>query len=147
MALDDDIAMLRRLDFFDVFENDQLRLMLFAADRRVLRPNETLFMQGEVADEGFLVQSGLISLVTATNTVIEQVRSGMLIGEYALLTSSERPTTAVAREPTILIVVPRKLILRLLTEYPDVAQALRQKIAERAISFNAALARIAETSR
>lgn len=143
MALDDDIALLRRLDFFDVFEADQLRLMLFAADRRVLRPNETLFMQGEPADDGYLVQSGLIALINDANIVIEQARSGMLIGEYALLAPSERSATAVAREATSVIVIPRRLIQRLLTEYPDVAFALRQKLAERANQFTAALASIA----
>ncbi len=146
MALDDDIALLRRLDFFDVFENDQLRLMLFAADRRVLRPHETLFMRGEAADEGYLVQSGLIALLSDDNSVLEQARPGALIGEYALLVPSERPTIAVAREATSLIVLPRKLIQRLLTEYPDVAFALRQKLAERADRFSNALAQIAKIS-
>jgi CRP-like cAMP-binding protein len=143
MALDDDIALLRRLDFFDVFEADQLRLMLFAADRRMLRPNETLFMLGEPADDGYLVQSGLIALLGDANTVVEQARRGMLIGEYALLAPSERPVTAVAREATSVIVLPRKLIQRLLTEYPDVAFALREKLAERANRFSDALAGIA----
>jgi len=143
MALDDDIALLRRLDFFGVFEADQLRLMLFAADRRMLRPNETLFMQGEPADDGYLIQSGLIALIGEANTVIEQARPGMLIGEYALLAPSERPVTAVAREATSVIILPRKLIQRLLTEYPDVAFALQQKLAERANRFSAALAGIA----
>jgi CRP-like cAMP-binding protein len=143
MALDDDIALLRRLDFFDVFEADQLRLMLFAADRRMLRPNETLFTQGEPADDGYLVQSGLVALLSDANTVIEQARPGMLIGEYALLAPSERPVTAVAREASSVIVLPRKLIQRLLIEYPDVAFALRQKLAERANRFTAALATIA----
>ena len=143
MALDDDIALLRRLDFFDVFEADQLRLMLFAADRRMLRPNETLFTQGEPADDGYLVQSGSVALLSDANTVIEQARPGMLIGEYALLAPSERPVTAVAREASSVIVLPRKLIQRLLIEYPDVAFALRQKLAERANRFTAALATIA----
>ena len=144
MALDDDIALLRRLDFFDVFEHDQLRLMLFAAERRVLRPHETLFMRGEEAQEGYLVLSGLVALLTDDNLVVEQARPGMLIGEYALLTPGERLTTAVAREATSLIVLPRKLIVRLLTEYPDVAAALRQKLANRAETFKKAIEKIGE---
>ena len=142
MALDDDIAQLRRLDFFDVFEPDQLRLMLFAADKRVLRPNETLFSRGESANDGYLVQSGLIHLLNDANGLIEQVRAGTLIGEYALLTASERTTHAVARETTSVIVLPRRLILRLLAEYPDVAVALREKLAFRADGFKTALDRI-----
>lgn len=144
MALDDEIALLRRLDFFDVFEQDQLRLMLFAADRRVLRPHETLFMRGDAAQEGYLVQSGLVALLSDDSQVVEQVRPGMLIGEYALLTPGERLTTAVAREATSLIVLPRKLIVRLLTEYPDVAAALRQKLVSRAESFKNAIEKIGE---
>jgi CRP-like cAMP-binding protein len=143
MALDDDIALLRRLDFFDVFEADQLRLMLFAADKRVLRPNEILFSRGEAANDGYLVQSGLIHLLDDSNALVEQARSGTLIGEYALLAASERQTHAVALEKTSIIVLPRRLILRLLAEYPDVAVALREKLAARADGFKTALDRIA----
>jgi len=143
MALDDDIALLRRLDFFDVFEADQLRLMLFAADKRVLRPNEILFSRGEAANDGYLVQSGLIHLLNDANMLVDQVRAGTLIGEYALLAASARTIHAVARETTSVIVLPRRLILRLLAEYPDVALALQEKFVARAGGFKTALDRIA----
>jgi len=142
MAIDDDIVLLKRLDFFQVFQTDQLRLILFAADSRILRPNEVLFSKGDVADEGYLLQSGLISLSSDASIPTEFVRPGMLIGEYALLAESERATNAVARETSRIIVFPRKLILRLLNEYPDAALALRQKLALRADAFAKALDRI-----
>ncbi len=142
MAIDDDIVLLRRLDFFQVFQPDQLRLILFAADSRIFRPNEVLFKKGDAANEGFLLQSGLISLNGDPNTPAEFVRPGMLIGEYSLLAESERATNATARETSRVIIFPRKLILRLLSEYPDAAVALRQKLAERADAFAQSLERI-----
>ncbi len=142
MAIDDDILLLRRLDFFQVFQPDQLRLILFAADSRILRPNEVLFSKGDVADEGYLLQSGLISLTSDSHKAAEFVRPGMLIGEYSLLAEGERATNATARETSRIIIFPRKLILRLLNEYSDAAQALREKLALRADAFAKALDRI-----
>jgi CRP-like cAMP-binding protein len=142
MAIDDDIALLRRLDFFQAFQPDQLRLILFAADSRVLRPNEVLFSKGDATDGGYLLQSGLISLNGEAHIPTEFVRPGMLIGEYSLLVEGERTTTAMAREPSRIIILPRKSILRLLNEYPDVALALQHKLAKRADAFAKALDRV-----
>jgi CRP-like cAMP-binding protein len=147
MAIDDDIVLLRRLDFFQVFQPDQLRLILFAADSRILRPNEVLFTKGDMANEGYLLQSGLISLNVDPKVPTEFVRPGMLIGEYALLAESERAANATARETSRVIIFPRKLILRLLNEYPDAALALREKLALRADAFAKALDRIVANNR
>jgi CRP-like cAMP-binding protein len=144
MAIDDDLAVLRRLEFFQVFEPDQLRLILFAADSRILRPNELLFLKGEPAHEGYLLQSGLIALTQEPNGEAEFVRPGMLIGEYALLAEGTRPMTATARETSRIIIFPRKLILRLFNEFPEAAEALREKVAQRAKQFSDALFRIGE---
>jgi CRP-like cAMP-binding protein len=142
MAIEDDLKLLQRLEFFQAFQPDQLRLILFAADSRILRPNEMLFLKGEPANEGYLLVSGLIALTGEPNMEPEFARPGMLIGEYALLAESERTATATARETSRIIVFPRKLILRLFSEFPDAAILLREKIALRAKHFADALNRI-----
>ena len=136
MAIDDDIGLLRKLAFFEPFDHDQLRLMLFAADRRTLKAGETLFTRGSLSTSGFVIQSG--SVLLKSNTEFQNdtiVGPGMLIGEMALLVPSERPCDAVANEQTSLIGLPRTLLHRLLSEYPETARKLRVQLLTRLKDF------------
>jgi CRP-like cAMP-binding protein len=147
MSIDIAMSLLKRLEFFDVFDTEQLRIILFAAENRVLRPNERLYSKGDPAHEAYLVQSGLVMLVDETSESDPALAGpGTLIGEMALLVETERMTDAVAREATSLLIIPRKLILRLLSEYPDSAALLRQKIAARTASLKDSLEAFLENS-
>ena len=84
-------------------ESGQLRLMLFAADRRTLKAGETLFTRGSLSTSGFVVQSGSIAMMPNHEFGEEQILGpGTLIGEMALIVPSERPCDAVAKETTSL---------------------------------------------
>ena len=143
MALEDDILLLQQLDFFSAFEPDQLRLMLFAAERRVLKVGETLFTKGSPSSCGFIVQSGMIALMSELDAPAQTfLGPGSLIGELALIIPSERPMHAVARKVTIVIGLPRSLMHRLLSEYPESALRLRERLSARFVNFNDRLSRI-----
>ena len=140
MALKDDIALLRRLDFFNAFSDDALRMMLFAAERRTIAAGEKLFSKGSPAPGGFVVTSGAIAMIDEPDGFeLDLVGPGTLIGELALLAASERSVHAIAREDSTLISLPRSLMHRLLKEYPDTAQYLRDQLLERSIALRDAL--------
>jgi CRP-like cAMP-binding protein len=92
-----------------------------------------LFSAGEPADGGFVVQQGAFNLTThpseGGNSVT--VGRGALIGELALLTETVRPVTAIAREPSTVLRIPRTLFLKMLEGYPDAAKSLRDFLATR----------------
>ncbi|MBM3637421.1 MAG: Crp/Fnr family transcriptional regulator [Alphaproteobacteria bacterium] len=132
MAVSDDINLLQQLDFFKVFPEDALRMILFAAERRKLAEGEKLFSKGSPSTGGYVVESGLIVLSDDADHVdLERLERGALIGEIALLASGERPVTAVARMDTQVIVLPRALMHRFLSEYPHLAKALADQITVR----------------
>ena len=56
--------------------------------------------------------------------------AGALLGELALITETRRPATDVTTEDCDLIRIPRTLFRRMLEEYPDIAMALHNKIAQ-----------------
>jgi CRP-like cAMP-binding protein len=58
-----------------------------------------------------------------------------LIGELALISSTNRPATAIARQPTTVLKIPRHLFHRVLSEYPSSAMALRQMLETRLGDF------------
>ena len=137
MALDDDIRNLSRIPIFAELEIEAQRLIAFAAEMRILRAGDVLFRRGDKSDGGFIVQSGSIALDPSDSGSPSPkiVGANGLIGETALLTETERPATAIAREPTTVLRVPRALFHRVLREFPASAQRLRRSLAGRLREF------------
>jgi CRP-like cAMP-binding protein len=137
MALDDDIALLARQPLLSLMERDALRLVAFAAESRVLRAGDVLFRSGENSDGAVLVLSGAVALTSGDDgqPADEIAGPGALLGELALFTSIKRSTTAVAREPTKIMRLSRSVMRRVLTEFPDSAQAIADAVAQRLRDF------------
>jgi CRP-like cAMP-binding protein len=133
MGLDDDIGKLARNPTFAVLEPEALRLIAFSAETKTLRAGDVLFRRDEIANDGFVVLTGSIAidpsgLGAATARI---VRPPGLIGDIALLTQTRRPATAIAREPTTVMRISRQLFHRVLNEFPESAERLRQTLGER----------------
>ena len=133
MALDRDVDMLAHVPLFANWEREALRLLAFAAETRLMRAGDVLFRRGEPADAGYLVVSGSVALDARDDgSPAGQVAGpGHLIGETALLIEIARPATAIARETTSVLRLPRRIVGRVLTEFPDSAERLRVEIATR----------------
>ncbi len=93
--------------------------MLEDLTTRDLVAGETLFREGDSGDCGYLIQSGSIGLYTAGES-IQQLRgiqyTGDFLGELALVGQRIRTTSAVAREPTTVLIVRRNDIDRRLSD-------------------------------
>jgi CRP-like cAMP-binding protein len=137
MGLDDDIGKLACNPIFAVIEPDALRLMAFSAEALSLRAGDVLFRRDERSNGGFVVLTGSIALDGAGHGAPKAriVRPPALIGEFALLTETRRPVTAIAREPSAVMRISRQLFHRVLQEFPDSAERLRQSLNERLGQF------------
>ena len=62
MSLDDEVAFLQRVPSFSVLGTDALRVLAIGADARHLASGAVLFYAGELADSGFVVQDGSLTL-------------------------------------------------------------------------------------
>lgn len=135
MGIEDDISVLERVPTFSVLGREALRILAIGAENRALASGDVLFTIGDVADAGFIIQNGAFSLKdgmpdSAGQAVI--ARSGTLLGEFALLTETRRPMTAMAVEPSKVLRITRTLFLKMLEGYPEAALRLRAHIATRA---------------
>ena len=145
MSLDGDIALLKRVPLFGGLPTDQLRLIAFSAVRLDLAAGQVLFRAGAAAACGYVVSSGTLELATVENgarTVVATCEAGTLIGEIALFIETKRPATATATVPSQVIEVDRKLIIRMLNEYPHLAVRLRATLAERLSATVSELSRV-----
>jgi CRP-like cAMP-binding protein len=109
-------------------------LIAFAAEPVKFGAGDVLIRHGEDSSGGFLILTGSIILDLGHGSMEEGkvVGPGALIGEMALLTPTIQPATAIARESSTVLKIPRTLIRRVLDEFPESAkrasQALRRQI-------------------
>jgi CRP-like cAMP-binding protein len=136
MSLDRDITLLSHIPLFSDLNTEQLRLLAFSAVRLELSPAQVLFREGAKAMSGYIVAAGTIELSVRKERgekrdVAAVCGTGCLIGEIALFVETRRPATAIATIPSEVLEIERKLILRMLNEYPHVALRLRSTLADR----------------
>jgi CRP-like cAMP-binding protein len=134
MGIEDDITVLQRVPTVSVLGREALRILAIGAENLSLSAGEMLFNAGDVADSGFVIQFGAFSLKegqadSAGQAVI--AGSGTLLGEFALLTETTRPMTAIAVEPSKVLRITRTLFLKMLEGYPEAAVHMRNYIAAR----------------
>jgi CRP-like cAMP-binding protein len=139
VSLDADIEALARAPFIGEIGRDALRLIAFSAERLELRAGDILFDKGEAAAGGYVVESGRLVLLPGEGRPEHEVGPGTLIGEMALIVEGTRPVTAIARARSRLFVIPRALFRRMLDEFPEIAEVLRQRLAERMAADREAL--------
>jgi len=132
MSIEDDIAFLERVPALRLLGRDALRILAIGSENRYIHEGISLFGEGEDADGAYVVQEGSFDLRSEKNSVPASVAGpGTLIGELALLTETKRPVTAIAREPSSVVRIPRQLFLKMLEGYPDAAQRMRDAVAAR----------------
>lgn len=132
MSIEDDIAFLERVPTLRILGRTALRILAIGAESRYVHDGEALFHSGDDADCGYVVQEGSFDLRGDTDANEMVVGPGTLLGETALIVDTQRPATAVAREPSTVIRISRSLFLKMLDGYPDAAVKLREQVAARA---------------
>lgn len=144
--LDNDIETLKTVPLFAGFGNEELRLLAFSAEDKLLKDGDVLFRAGDRADGGYVVASGRIDLTAEADALGARVAAalgpGSLIGELALIVETQRPTGAVAIQGTRVLLIRRAAFRRVLSEYPEIARRLHALIAGRIGSMATDLDRV-----
>ena len=146
MALDDDIRILSRVDLFEGFTQDQLRLLAFGTETIRLSVGRELFREGAPADSAFVVVSGRVGLYHTRDDrriLVGRVEAGAMLGELALIAGSRRVTSALAETDLEVIRINRALFRRILQEYPDLAALLHERISRELAAMLARIEKLA----
>ena len=143
MSIEDDIAFLERIPALAILGHEALRILAIGSENRYVHEGVALFGEGENADGAYVVQEGSFDLVSREKgSVAATVGPGALIGEIALIAETQRPVSAVAREPSSVVRIPRQLFLKMLESDPHAAVRMRDALAARANQTAAEFARI-----
>jgi CRP-like cAMP-binding protein len=144
MGLEEDVAFFERVPPLAALGKQALRILAIGAETRHLQSGAVLFYAGELADGGYVVQEGSLLLEPGTLAAGNEITvgPGTLIGELALLTNTVCQATAIAKEPTVVVRIPRNLFRKMLEGYPAAAEKLRNSMTERLQAWSKELASV-----
>ena len=134
MTLDNDIAVLAGTELFGELTQEQLRLLAFGAERMRFNSGRTIFREGDKADCAYVVAQGRVALfrqVRGQTAEAGTAGPGSLIGDMALITATERDRTALADDDVEILRINRSLFQRMLSEYPELAVDMHERLSER----------------
>ena len=131
MRMDDAAAILARADFFSMCDDEQRRMLGFASDRRHVDADDIIYKAGDVPQGAYVLIEGTIK---ARNVGVEAGKPyalsepGSVVSAMALILDKPRPVTITAVTDCELLFVPRSAFLKLVRQYPELAQKAVQRI-------------------
>jgi CRP/FNR family transcriptional regulator len=131
----DAVETLRRVPFFAVLPNEDLRALAAHCVVRRLYRDEMLVTEGDPCEGLFVVQAGAIKLFKMADTGREQVlvieRAGSTVGDLPLFDGGNFPASAAALEDSTLLYLPKREFLDLCRQNAEVAFAVIRTLATR----------------
>ncbi|WP_026319079.1 Crp/Fnr family transcriptional regulator [Amorphus coralli] len=141
MSLSRDIAVMRTTPLLAGLTEEQLRLLAFSGEAKRLQPGDVLFSANATASGAGVVASGALAVsqdVEAGGRA-RMVGPGGIINGLALLLEGRQSVHAVAEQPSEVIVLGRSQFRRILTEYPETARELQQRLTQNLMAMTSDL--------
>ena len=152
ISLDSDVDVLRRIPFFDGFSDEHLKLIAFSAENRSLPEKLLLYDEGQLLHSAYVIADGSLHgehKVQGTDRVVERpIGPGVILGERALILDTRADESVRVERRARVLQIRKVMFRRLLQEYPEIAAALRSRLARNLIqlsgSFNEVGRRLAD---
>jgi CRP-like cAMP-binding protein len=105
---------------------------------RTFGPGDVIFRQGDDAKgEAFLVHLGTVEIrirVGEEQRLVNTLKKGELLGDFALFRNAPRSATAIAAEPVTLMVLPANRLDHMVRSNPALAMAIIRDLANRMLA-------------
>ncbi len=131
MELDAVTSTLSKVAFFEICDAEQQRLLAFASENQQFRAGDTIYAEGDPADGAYVLTRGSVVITDARKRADRSYGTSgpnVLIGEMALILNHPRSTTVTAVTNVEALFVPRHAFVKLMRQYPDLAQRAAQRI-------------------
>jgi CRP/FNR family cyclic AMP-dependent transcriptional regulator len=127
--------LLRRVPLFEGLDPAALQVLARVARVQHFARQQYIFYQDDAGDAAYIVRSGRVAILLATDDgrelVISELGAGECFGELALLTEAPRSASVLARTSCELIRLPRAEFLQELERQPKLMRHILQVTAER----------------
>jgi len=130
MELDDFTSVLSQSDFFGICSEEQRRLLAFASERRDFEPGQYLFKKGDPSLGAFVLMNGrvLAGEGQAMHKLTPIGEPGTVLGELGLVLERPRRASMRASGAVTVLFVPRSAFVKLMRQYPAMAERAAARI-------------------
>lgn len=131
MRMDDAAGVLAQADFFDILDDEQLRMLGFAGDRQYFESDQIIYQAGEVPQGAYVLVEGTVRARhegTEAGKPYALSEPGSVLSPTALILARPRPVTFTAVTDCDLLFVPRSAFLKLAKQSPDLAARAAERI-------------------
>ena len=105
----------------------------------VFTPGDYIVTAGELGDEMYFISKGSVDVVSPDGTIVyATLTTGQFFGEMALILSTPRTASIVAKEYCDIYSLDKPTFERILSRYPDFAKVIRELAAKRKAENEAA---------
>lgn len=135
ISLDFDI--LRQTDFFSGVPVEVVKLFAYLCRRRSYHKGENIFVQGEKAENCYLIISGEVEIINwhrNQEIVIQRLHANAFFGELALLARFDWFFSAKATAQTEVLVISREGFQKVLNKYPEKRDTITEKVVQLRVS-------------
>lgn len=132
-AAEERVRALSAVDFLTPLGSESLERLAHQISMAVFAPGETVVKEGEPGSTMFVVESGELRVLMGEQEVASLGR-GAFFGEMSLLTGEPRRASVRAANGCRLFVIDHESFKSVLSQNPEVARAISEKVAERAAS-------------
>jgi hypothetical protein len=124
------VNLLRSLSIFQGLGDGELRKIARIFTQKLVRQGERVFHKGEAGQEAYVVMRGQVDIwLEDQGRPVASMQTGHIFGEQAFLESTTRVASAIASQPTILLVVQRSAFNRLVQSEPHLGMVVMKNVA------------------
>lgn len=125
--------LLRKISYFERSTEVELFALIARGYRKHFDVGEVICHEGDPSDEFYIILSGAVEVFSEKNhQAIATLREGEFFGEISLLTGTPRTATVRALVVnTVLFVVERQQLQKLLSEHKEFGEQIAVKLSER----------------
>ncbi|MCB9450006.1 MAG: Crp/Fnr family transcriptional regulator [Anaerolineaceae bacterium] len=131
----DALAVLAAVPYFADVEPSVIQAVAQAATRQTYDANQVVFLEGEATVAVYVVQSGWLKITKLSpdgrEQVLQYIGPGETINAVGIFISTPNPASAITLEPSMVWVIRREELLRMLDTHPSLARGVIQNLAQR----------------
>ncbi|OCR02121.1 hypothetical protein BCD67_22800 [Oscillatoriales cyanobacterium USR001] len=124
--------LLRRVTYFEQCTDLELRQLIEYGYRQFFPAGQNICQENDPGDSFYIILSGVVEVLSQrADKYIATLHEGEFFGEISLLLGTPRSATVRAMKDSILFVVERHDLQKLLVQQPNLADQIAKKLSER----------------
>jgi CRP-like cAMP-binding protein len=128
-------GLLKVVSYFSDLDDTALNLVARSAIRRILDAGQVLLIEGEPCAGLYIVENGWLKAVKigldGREQVLQMLRAGEAFNAISVFTDAPNQATVSALEASVVWLVPRNILLKMMDEHPALARHVVKDLAGR----------------